>query len=357
MENFDDQLDKFLKNDRFIAWVTQPDNELDAYWKQWMETHPDQVDDLLHAKEFTLNLSAPSSDTKDLAESIWLHIDEHTQDTDNTLYPVKKTKWYAIAASVTGMLMVLSTAYYFLSTKKTARGDIQKSVAIQTQFNNNTLNRTNITTENRVVYLVDGSKIILQPGSSITHITFLQKDKREITLQGSAFFEVAKDAKRPFYVYANDIILRVLGTSFNVTAGKKIGDVNVLVHTGKVSVFKKNHIKQDSIILTPNQQMMYEAQTQTLVKSIVEGDLTLRKPQHEKDERLFTFEETPVSSIFSVMQQAYGIPIDYNEKKLAGYKVTSYMNNESFEEKMEIICDAINAIYSIKNNKVIVESK
>jgi transmembrane sensor len=357
VENFDDQLDKFLKNDRFITWVTQPDKELDAYWKHWMEINPGQASDVLHAKEFVLNLSTPSADARELAESIWLYIDNHTQYPDNLIHPVKKTRWYAIAASITGMLMVLSTAYYFLSNKKATRRDIQKTAAIQTQTNNDTLSRTNITTENKVVYLVDGSKIILQPGSSITHITFLQKNKREVALHGSAFFEVAKDAKRPFYVYANDIILRVLGTSFNVTAGKKKGDVNVLVHTGKVSVFKKNNIQQDSIILMPNQQMTYEAQTQTLVKSIVEGDLTLRKPLREKDEHLFTFEETPVSSIFSVMQQAYGIPIDYNEKKLASYKVTSYMNNESFEEKMEIICDAINAAYSIKNNKVIVESK
>ena len=361
MEHVDDYLDAFLKNDRFIAWVTNPDKELDAYWKKWLEANPHQADDALHAKEFILSLSIPTTDVQDLAESIWQNIDTHIQTKEDnitkTTLPLKKNKWYAIVASVAAALIIVSAAYYFFSNKKNIGSDVQKTIAIQTEISNGTLSRTNTTTENRIVYLVDGSKIILQPGSSIAHITFLQKDKREITLTGSAFFEVAKDAKRPFYVYADDIVLRVLGTSFNVTTGSKQGDVNVLVHTGSVSVYKKYSTKKDSLILTPNQQIRYEAQTQQLVQSTIEGDLTLRKPLHEKNEHLFTFEETPVTAIFSVMQEAYGIPIVYNENKLAAYKITSYMNDESFEEKMEIICDAINAAYSIKNNKVIVEPK
>ena len=70
MEHFDDYLDAFLKNDRFIAWVTNPDKELDAYWKKWLEANPHQADDALHAKEFILSLSIPTTDVQDLAESM-----------------------------------------------------------------------------------------------------------------------------------------------------------------------------------------------------------------------------------------------------------------------------------------------
>ncbi|MFT3702822.1 MAG: FecR domain-containing protein [Agriterribacter sp.] len=361
MEHFDDQFNKFLTDDAFIAWVTHQDKTLNDYWEQWMEAHPDEVTDLMHARELVARLSPsmPEAEIQKLSDAIWQHVDAHTQnDTiiQSSSQTIKKNKWFAIAASVSGLLLVSGIAYYFLANK-TAEKIAQTTATIQNKQLDNTLSRTNTTAENKVVYLVDGSKVTLEPGASIKHITFLQKEKREIELEGNAFFEVAKDAKRPFYVYTNDIVLRVLGTSFNVSSGKNKGDVQVLVHTGKVSVTKRNNTKQENIILTPNQQMLYQAQTQTLTTSTFDGDLGSFKPKHDKENHLFNFEETPVTTIFSVMQQAYGIAIEYDEKGLANRKVTSYLGDESFEEKMEIICDAINAGYSIKNNKVIVEPK
>ncbi|MBN8861111.1 MAG: FecR family protein [Sphingobacteriales bacterium] len=361
MEHFDDQLDRFLNDDRFIAWVTHPDEETNAYWQQWMEENPSQVSSLLQAKEWlsSLPLSSPPHLVQKTATDIWKAVDAQIEMQDNkatSQQPVKKNNWYFMAASVAGLLISIG-GYYLFSGKSPAQQNTDKAV-IESNFAGNNMLRTNTGTASKVVYLVDGSKITLQPGSSIKHTTFLQKDKREVELQGSAFFDIAKDAQRPFYVYVNNIVLRVLGTSFNVTTGSHNSEIRVLVHTGKVTVYKKGeNPEQKNVILAPNQQIIYEAHTQKLIKSTFETALSPPKYTHHDNDQLFRFEETPASDIFSVMEKAYGIPIEYNKKRLAGYKVTSYMSDESFRDKLEIICAAINATYSIGDNKVIVKLK
>ena len=93
------------------------------------------------------------------------------------------------------------------------------------------------------VTLQDGSTVILEPGGELRYNeTFL--NAREVYLSGDAFFEVTKDASRPFLVYANEITTKVLGTSFRIKANQGEKEIVVAVKTGKVSVMA-NAIRND----------------------------------------------------------------------------------------------------------------
>ena len=85
-------------------------------------------------------------------------------------------------------------------------------------------------------------------------------------LEGNAFFDVAKDAHRPFYVYSGDIVVRVLGTSFKVAIDKESGDITVLVTTGKVAVTKKTAPLPHPLILTTNQIAFYKGHSRDLIQ-------------------------------------------------------------------------------------------
>jgi transmembrane sensor len=89
------------------------------------------------------------------------------------------------------------------------------------------------TGEVRQIALVDGSTVQLAPHSSLS--ASLTAESRTIKmLDGRAFFDVAKDAARPFVVHAGDVSITVLGTAFDV----RINDdsVAVAVRHGRVSV-------------------------------------------------------------------------------------------------------------------------
>ena len=84
--------------------------------------------------------------------------------------------------------------------------------------------------------LPDGSKVWLNNSSSLKYPTSFTGKNREVMLSGEAYFEVAKDAAKPFIVKLTDIVVNVLGTSFNIMAYGDDPAVKTTLLTGKVSV-------------------------------------------------------------------------------------------------------------------------
>ncbi|HLK28121.1 MAG TPA: FecR domain-containing protein, partial [Puia sp.] len=347
-------------DDHFIQWVISPDESSNAYWSDWMKKNPNRIDDLLRAKKIAQDLKSAQkqTDSEHLSRAIWENIHLNIEQEENVIdiaAPAYKKRNYLVAASVAAIVLIFSSAYYLLHTNNSNQiGNSAKKV--ENSIVKNNLEHINSTSESRIVYLVDGTKITLQPGASIRHAVFLQKDKREVYLDGDAFFEVAKDAKRPFYVYAHDIVLRVLGTSFNVTTNKANGNVTVLVKTGKVSVYKYNNQAKAEFILTPNESVRYTAQNQNIAKS--ESDAELSKAEMtSKHEINFNFEETPVIKIFEVLEEAYGIKIKCDEKIFSKCIITTALNDATFDDKLKIICEATNATFTVQNNEVTIDGK
>ncbi|MDP4250544.1 MAG: FecR family protein, partial [Bacteroidota bacterium] len=315
MENFEEHILPFFEDDQFIKWITSPDNQSTVYWEKWMKEHPDQVDALLYAKKIALDLREAESplNPESLSKNIWdkIHFRIEGPQAAIPLFPSKSGRaFYRIAAAVTSLLLLASTAYYF--TNHHSRRSLP-GPAVAGILENNTLKRTNSSVQNQILYLVDGTKVTLRPGSSIKHTVFLQKDKREVYLDGNAFFEVAKDPDRPFYVYAHDIVLKVLGTSFNVTTDKNNGNITVVVKTGKVSVRKNSSLNKAEFILTTNERIMYSAQSQSIVKSGAENARIPSNINPEAKAISFNFDETPVAEIFATLEEGYGIKINYDE--------------------------------------------
>jgi ferric-dicitrate binding protein FerR (iron transport regulator) len=359
VENFETDIFYFFEDDQFIQWITNPDESLNAYWDNWMQRNPDQVHDLLRAKRIAQDLKIAQKiyGANNLSKEIWEKINLNIDQNENVVSiakPTPKRRNFMAAASVAALVLVFSSAYFFFKTNRNNRADSTQRII--STIASNKLQHVNATAENRIVYLVDGTKITLKPGASITHAVFLQKDKREVYLDGDAFFEVAKDASRPFYVYAHDIVLRVLGTSFNVTTNKNNGNVTVIVKTGRVSVYKNSNRNKPEFILTPNESVRYTAQNQNIIKS--ESDEELSKNEIVSKQMIsFNFEETPVTKIFAVLEEAYGIKITCDEEMLSKCSITTSLDSETFEEKLKIICAAINASYVISNDEVIVDGK
>jgi transmembrane sensor len=359
VKNFDSAIFSFLDNDQFIQWVTHPDESVNAYWNDWMQKNPHRVEELLMAKQIAtdLKLAQKEADSDKLSIAIWdkinMRIDKGDKVISISRHSYKRSR-FIIAASVAAALVVISSTFYLLSiNKKEGNKPVQK---IASSIVSNDLRHINVTSESRIVYLVDGTKITLKPGASIRHAVFLQKDKREVYLDGDAFFEVAKDSSRPFYVYAHDIVLRVLGTSFNVTTNKSNGNVTVFVRTGKVSVYKKSNRSKAEFILTPNESVLYTAQNQSIVKS--EFDTSLSRALITSNYAInFNFEEIPVTKIFEVLEEAYGIKIIYDKEIFSKCIITTALNDATFDEKLKIICEATNATYNIENNEVTVSGQ
>jgi transmembrane sensor len=84
--------------------------------------------------------------------------------------------------------------------------------------------------------LPDGSKVRLNNASSLRYPTSFTGKTREVSLSGEAYFEIAKDAMKPFIVRVNGLAVNVLGTSFNIMAYGDEPLLKTTLLTGKVSL-------------------------------------------------------------------------------------------------------------------------
>ena len=96
--------------------------------------------------------------------------------------------------------------------------------------------QTNNSNMPQIITLSDGSSVLLQPNSKLSYPKIFIGNQRKVYLSGEAFFEISKNPKKPFFVYANEIVTKVVGTSFRIRAYSNQPNVEVLVRTGKVKV-------------------------------------------------------------------------------------------------------------------------
>jgi ferric-dicitrate binding protein FerR (iron transport regulator) len=98
------------------------------------------------------------------------------------------------------------------------------------------------------IKLPDGSKVLLNSGSILKYPTVFGNSSRDVSIDGEAFMEIAKDPKKPFRVSTNRFSVEVLGTTFNITAYSNENHSDVTLVEGSVKIITDNNKKTQKII-------------------------------------------------------------------------------------------------------------
>jgi ferric-dicitrate binding protein FerR (iron transport regulator) len=183
-----------------------------------------------------------------------------------------------------------------------------------------------------LIALSDGSSIGLNPQSNLSYLKKFPKERRVIKLVGTAFFKVAKDKQRPFEVQAAGFSTVALGTSFRVAANKNDNKVTVQLYSGKVVISKTDSAtgkRFNNVFLYPNQQLTIN--TATFSSEMVQINQTIHTQDNvetlptktlEWNKYITTthlqFDNTPLVSVFAVLQHQYGITINANVTDVKG---------------------------------------
>lgn len=155
------------------------------------------------------------------------------------------------------------------------------------------------------VTLSDGSKVWLNAESRLTFPEKFRSDRREVTVEGEAYFEVAKDATRPFFVHTKYFTTKVLGTSFNVMARRQ-ETASVVLVSGKVEV------KATSTLTMTRGEMVAFDNDRKLRKTSVDT-----YPYVQWKDGFFYFEKAPLGDIMRELGRWYNINIVFeNPKKM-----------------------------------------
>ena len=363
-------VEDFVWDHFFRQWVLAPTRESDAAWNKWISQNPQNSFLVEQAKQIVLSLQIKqpelsNQEIDDVVKKTISRINKplpNRERAESETLDFYKTLTFQIAASV----ILLIVAGWWLNSRndfsKIKRGTAISEVLFPASKPVD-IEKINTTSHPLLIVLEDSSRITLAPGSKISYPAKFAGSKREVFLNGEAFFDISKNPERPFLVYANELVTKVLGTSFTIKAYNASREVTVEVKTGRVSVFAKSDPDLNSkisknelagVILTPNQKIIFERDQIRMVKTLVEKpQIVLPKAQIPH----FEFEDTPTSEVFASIGKAYGIDILYDEELLSGCPLTATLDNQSLHDKLSIICKAVEASYEILDGQIIIHSK
>lgn len=347
----------------FRRWVLYGDSADASFWTEWLIQNPDKqemVNRAAHLLHFTESAFDAISD-EEVAYGISrlsAALAEQSEEVATVHIIPFRPHWYQVAAAV---LLLLGLGWWLTAQY----GESKPTVAYQEvldKISTPLVVEENPTSRPRFVSLPDGSTVLLQPQSRLTYPSHFDGTKRDVFLAGEAFFEVAKNPQKPFFVYAGNLVAKVLGTSFTVRAYQSAGDVKVMVKTGKVSVFplQKETLARhqetnelNGVVLTPNEQITLKFSDLRLTHTTIPDPKTLELPIQRES---FVFKASPIKEVFDALEKSYGVRLVFNENKMKNCYLTASLSDEPLLEKLNLICKTIGADYQQTGNEIIISS-
>ncbi|MES2240876.1 MAG: FecR family protein [Bacteroidota bacterium] len=359
------EIEDFLADESFRLWMTSQKDI--AGWEEWTLENPKRAKLVEEARLWLLAMKVPEEnlleDEVDTAlQTTWMRIEQKEKDRkmEQKVIQLWNTTWFKKVAAVLvfGLLSFYVYDNYFATTNYYS---VYEQVV--TNDSDGLLEQINNSNKPQIVTLSDGSSVLLQPKSKLSYAKVFEGDERHVYLSGEAFFEVSKNPKKPFFVHANEIVTKVVGTSFRIKAYANQSNVEVLVRTGKVKVNSEEAIRKSSdkeIVLLPNQALRFVRMNQTFNKiTDITLDKTISSSVGSIEQLSFDFTDIPVAQIFKTIEQAYSVEIDFPKKELEKCHLTTSLNDQPLPEKLKIICKSLgdNSTYTMNGNQITIVSK
>ncbi len=242
MKNFSDyQFEDFISDESFLDYAkgTNPDNI--KLWESRLAENPDKHKTATEAKKFIqlINFKKQSL-SQEFINTEWNRLNKRLNiDNQRTLAGFKKFKikiWQY--AAVFAFLMVLAGSVFFSDSIFNTKNEIayHEIITPKGQIKN--------------ILLPDGSLVFLNSDTKLKYGSNFGTKKREVFLEGEAFFDVTHDSRKPFVIHTSENIVKVLGTAFNVSAYPDENIHQISLERGKISI---SHDKGKSAILNANQ--------------------------------------------------------------------------------------------------------
>lgn len=236
-------IDKLLRGECSIE-------ELEQLRRYWQGSDQPGLEGLLE-KHWQSAGQSEEFDSSSLQERLWEKI-ESARVKPAPLIVSWAGSWVVRGAAAAAILLIALGAYWFF----------QSPAALSDQ---QLVERVNLEAAPMPVELEDGSVVWLKRESKLTYLEPFSEGQRSVQLTGEGFFEIAKDARRPFIVQTDHLDTRVLGTSFNLKAEAGDSIVQVALVEGSVEVVWDTQ-RDTAVRMSPGEQLTYHHEIQQVEK-------------------------------------------------------------------------------------------
>ena len=320
MEITNQQIAEFLSNKcsagdakRIAAWLQDNPAALDAFFNEaeW--------------EQFETSMQVDEATNRD----ILARIRESQHSTRIIKMPARG--WWQIAAV---LLLFIGGAflYKYLTHKPTVTTSNSQPLVVITPQE---VILTNTNSQKVRYQLDDSSVVVLSQHSQLKYYKPFEAHKRDLYLDGEGFFEVTKDAHRPFTVFAKGFSTTALGTSFMVSAYKNKAMAHVKLYTGKV-VVKNLQQANNAIYLLPGGECAFDYRLANLTKT-----QEAPTPPHvpvagsiEETGEYVVFNSTRLSDVMKKLGELYHVRITYAPAVMQYKKFIGKVDRKSTVEEV-----------------------
>lgn len=201
--------------------------------------------------------------------------------------------------------------------------------------------------QKQTLKLPDGTVVTLNADSKLTYPETFEADKREVSLQGEAFFEVARDEQKPFTITTAELQTRVLGTSFNIQAYQEDESISIAVASGKVQVAHTQLPDQQAYDLLPGEALTF----QKAEKLFQTSDFDETEMLSWKEGVLY-FNDATFEEVKKKLERWYGVDLQLKQGSAEDWLYSGTFDNQSLENVLLGMSYVKNFSFQIEGKKV-----
>lgn len=203
--------------------------------------------------------------------------------------------------------------------------------------------------------LPDGTKVWLNAGSRLAYDKTYGAGRREISLAGEAFFDVASNPQQPFIIHTPRMDVRVLGTSFNLKSYIADKTTEATLVRGSIAVSIRNR-PDETIILKPNQKLIVTNDQATLLRHQPgqshpapdsTAQISIRPPSYEQNtgamietswvNNRFIFKDEDFGTLSKDLERWYGVNIQLTDPAQADWRFTGNFEKETIRQALDAL--------------------
>ncbi len=280
------------------------------------------------------------------------HLDRMRQAGVNWDEPEKKVRRMSmrwVAAAAAAVLLLAALAGWWWMPRESA------SPAVAEELRAAKGTRTRVT-------LPDGSVVWLNADSRLVYNDDFNQTRREVQLEGEAFFDVMKNSSKPFIIRTANMKVRVLGTTFNIRAYPGESTAETALIKGSVEVSREGAAP---VILKPHEKLVLfldEQEQSTTTKE--QRDFVVRKLQvTEYDEEpletawvdnKLVFRDEAFSTLATRLERWYGVQITLGDAAVRDLRFTGRFEKETIEQVLKALQITAEFKYSVNGRNIII---
>lgn len=383
---------KYLDDNSFIEWVFYPQKETDSKWDNYFKEHPEEQQLILELKEtlsflISDDISVSAKDRSEILIALLERINSHNNQLARHRFRKNMLRYAAVL-----FLFISAGTYYYVSKTETinytsyivSEQQVQDQKATQLFLSEN--EKVSIENNNSVIsydesgairieegdqtyalkeskgkmntlivpfgkrskiILADGSLVYLNSGSQLIYPSSFSQQKREVFLDGEAYFEIAKNKEVPFIVMTpkDDYYVKVTGTKFNVSAYKVDHKFETVLEEGFVNVVYENGIiSSKEMHLIPGEIASWNTVTNEMnVQKVSVENYTMWT------QGILLFDNLELNRIIKKLERYYNIRIDFNDPM----KGTVYIGGKlDLNKELDVVLDNLAISASLKLKKI-----